>query len=45
MPGTYTSGTAYSEAVRSHLKNLRAKIRRVNVARDLIEAAPAAATD
>jgi DNA-binding response OmpR family regulator len=36
----YTSGTASSEVVRSHLKNLRAKIRRVNEGRDLIETIP-----
>jgi two-component system OmpR family response regulator len=36
----YTGGTASSEVVRSHLKNLRAKIRRVNEGRDLIETIP-----
>jgi DNA-binding response OmpR family regulator len=36
----YTSGTASSEVVRSHLKNLRRKIRRVNEGRDLIETIP-----
>ena len=36
----YASGSASSEVVRSHLKNLRAKIHRVNEGRDLIETIP-----
>ena len=36
----YTGGAASSEVVRSHMKNLRAKIRRVNEGRDLIETIP-----
>jgi DNA-binding response OmpR family regulator len=36
----YTGGTASSEVVRSHLKNLRHKIRAVNEGRDLIETIP-----
>jgi two-component system OmpR family response regulator len=36
----YTSGTASSEVVRSHLKNLRRKIRAVNEGHDLIETIP-----
>ncbi|MEO8457129.1 MAG: helix-turn-helix domain-containing protein [Chloroflexota bacterium] len=36
----YTSDTASSDVVRSHLKNLRAKIRRVNEGNDLIETIP-----
>jgi DNA-binding response OmpR family regulator len=36
----YNSDTASSDVVRSHLKNLRAKIRRVNDGQDLIETIP-----
>ena len=36
----YTKGTASSDVVRSHMKNLRAKIRRVNDGQDIIETIP-----
>ncbi len=36
----YSSGTASSEVVRSHMKNLRAKIRRVNKGQDLVKTIP-----
>lgn len=36
----YTQADASTEVVRSHLKNLRAKIRRVNAGQDIIETIP-----
>jgi DNA-binding response OmpR family regulator len=36
----YTQATASSEVVRSHLKNLRVKIRRVNAGQDIVETIP-----
>jgi len=36
----YTQATASTEVVRSHLKNLRAKVRRVNDNQDIIETVP-----